>query len=691
MRTFTPTWLLVALGVVSLAAGHAALAADPSQWKCETCPFETGTTGTVDVGAGYVTEDSAKYGDYTGLNQRGGFGIAGGKLRYRGSDGTYGNVSASDLGLDTRSLDADVGREGQYELRLGYSEIPRHFTDTAQTPFLGTGGSLLTLPGGFPAPTTSAMPLGTTLQPYDIGYKRSSLDLGASLQAPAGWQFRVDARHDVRDGTQRGAGSFFSTTSQLVLPVDQTTDQLEVSASYADSRLQASLAYHASMFRNSDDSLTWQNPFTPTVAGATTGQLALAPGNDFQEIAGTVGYQLTPILRASGDISIGRMTQDQAYLAPTLNAGIVLPSLPASSLDGRVDTLDASVRLTATPNAQWRVAASLIHNDRDNKTQSLLYPTVSTDMFVGDPRANLPYSFTRDSAKLEADWRAKNWKLTGGIDYDAMHRTLQEADRTHETSLWARFSTQPRENLGVSAKLLWSQRNNDGYDTVPSQTPQNPLMRVYNMANRQRALGELRADWGVREGMNLGFNINVVDDDYTDTPIGLTGARSTSFGADFSAVLSDETQLRMYAQSEQVKSSMANGQQFAQPDWTGNTDDQFDILGAGVTHLALKGKLELTGDLTLSRAHSDTSIFFGRFGTPFPTAKTSLESVLFTALWHQSPKLSLLGSFAYEHYDSTDWHLDGVGPATVPNLLAFGEQSPRYHVAVIRFAVRYHF
>jgi MtrB/PioB family decaheme-associated outer membrane protein len=691
MGTSTPLWLLAALGALSLTAGRAALAADPSQWTCETCPFEGGTTGTVDAGAGYVTDDSAKFGDYTGLNKQGAFAIAGGTLRHRGKDGFYGNVAASDLGLDTRSLYADVGREGRYELRLGYAEIPRFLTDTTATPFLGTGGATLTLPLGFPASSTSTMPLAATLQPYDIEYKRSRVDLGGSLQGPAGWQFRVDARHDVRDGTQRGAGSFFSTTSQFVVPLDQTTDQIEVSAGYVSGRLQASIAYHASMFRNADDALTWQNPFTPAVAGATTGQLAQAPDNEFHEIVATVGYQLTPILRASGELSIGRMTQDQAYLAPTLNPGLALPALPATSLDGEVDTLDATVRLTAAPVEQLRVAASLIHNDRDNKTSSLVYPTVSTDMFVGVPRANLPYSFTRDRVKLEADWRGKGWKLAGGIDYDTLDRTLQETEQTRETSLWARAAGRPAETLGLTLKLMHARRDNDGYVTVPSLTPQNPLMRKYNLADRQRNLAEVRADVDVGEGMTLGFNASVVDDDYSDSDIGLTGARSASVGADFSGPLTETTQLRLYGQVEEIRSTLANSQQFSQPDWTGRTVDEFHILGVGITHLALKDKLELTGDLTVSRSSSDTSVRFGSFSTPFPTARTDLESVLVKAVWHQTPKLSLLGSIAYEHHDSSDWHLDGVGPDTVPNLLSLGEQAPHYHVGVIRFAVRFRF
>jgi len=191
--------------------------------------------------------------------------------------------------------------------------------------------------------------------------------------------------------------------------------------------------------------------------------------------------------------------------------------------------------------------------------------------------------------------------------------------------------------------------------------------------------------------VSLGFNMDATDDTYSESVIGLTDAHSRSLGVDFSAAMSEETRLRAYVQSEQIWSTMANSQQFAQPDWVGKAKDAFDTLGVGLTHAVMKGKLELAGDVTMARSRNVTTIYFGSFGTPFPTVKTSLESLTVSALWHQTAKLTLLGSLAYEHYGSTDWHLDGVAPGTVPNLLAFGEQAPRYSVGVIRFAARYRF
>ena len=137
MRTSITLRLLSVLG--ALAAAGAARAADTSQWKCESCPFEKGTTGTVDAGIGTVSDSLGQVRRLHRPRQER-------PVRHprrhrapsRGGRLLGPRRGDQDLGLDTRAIAAQGGREGQYSLRLGYSEIPRRFTDTASTPFLGS-------------------------------------------------------------------------------------------------------------------------------------------------------------------------------------------------------------------------------------------------------------------------------------------------------------------------------------------------------------------------------------------------------------------------------------------------------------------------------------------------------------------------------------------------------------------------
>jgi len=697
MKIFSSLHLLAALGVLGAASGASAQV-DTSQWKCTSCPYLKGTTGSVDVGVGHVTDSSQKFGDYAGLDRRGAFAILDGTVSRRGDDGYYADLWGDDLGLDSRRLAGRAGREGLYSLSIGYGEIPRHLTEGAATPFLGSGGSTLTLPAGFPAGDTPSMPLGSTLQPVETGFKIRRLDLGGTLVGGRGWSANLSLRHDERDGTRVASGSFFSTASQFVAPVNEKTDQAELTVAYATRRLQATLSYQFSSFRNEDSGLTWSNPFFPVVAGATTGQLALAPDNRFQQLRGTAGYDITPTIRVSGDLAFGRMTQDEAFLAPTLNPLLAptVPPLPAQSLDGKVDTFNGGVKLTAAPLHGLRVTASYDRDRRDNRTPVRSYPTVTTDMLLAPtPRSNTPFSYTTDRFKLIGDYTGGlpgNARITGGAEHDQRERSYQEVVTTRETTLWGKLAARPIESVSMWLKLAHSWRDNSVYGTsIWFGYAENPLLRKFYLADRLRDSIEARADYAINERISLGISADVANDDYNHSLVGLTSARSTNLAAELAVAFSERTQGRVYVQGQWIRSRQNGSEAFAGPDWSGRVKDEFDVLGLGVKHTAIPNKLDIGADLTISHSHSDVSVENAAAAPPFPTAKTKLDRVALYAVYQLRDNLSIAGSYAYEHYDAHDWRLEGIGPATVPNLLALGAQPANHSLSVLRIALRYRF
>ena len=62
-------------------------------------------------------------------------------------------MKGTNLGLETRSLYAEFGKQGKYRFFVGYSELLANRSDTYQTPYLGAGTGNLTLPSNwvFPA------------------------------------------------------------------------------------------------------------------------------------------------------------------------------------------------------------------------------------------------------------------------------------------------------------------------------------------------------------------------------------------------------------------------------------------------------------------------------------------------------------------------------------------------------------
>jgi predicted porin len=103
------------------------------------------------------------------------------------------------------------------------------------------------------------------------------------------------------------------------------------------------------------------------------------------------------------------------------------------------------------------------------------------------------------------------------------------------------------------------------------------------------------------------------------------------------------------------------------------------------------GKLELSADVGFSRMHNDITVDAGVTSPPFPTVATSIDRLRLRAVYQLQKNLSVVGNWWYERYASQDWHLDGVLPATVSNLLAFGDQPARYRVNVLQLGLRYRF
>jgi hypothetical protein len=147
---------LLAMAMVSSVHAQDATVADLTQ-----------PTSTIEIGAMVVnptnsesrgnvvpnsngSNTSYKFGEYNGLQKQGTTAILNFDLRgggaYDSGDATRYRITGTDLGLETRNLSADFGKQGSFRINLGYDELLRNRSDSFQTPYLGEGGSLFTLP-----------------------------------------------------------------------------------------------------------------------------------------------------------------------------------------------------------------------------------------------------------------------------------------------------------------------------------------------------------------------------------------------------------------------------------------------------------------------------------------------------------------------------------------------------------------
>ena len=422
--------------------------ADPSIYSCKQCVKYTGWRGILDFGLGWVSDDSLRFGNYRGLDEKGFYAAIDGDLHFRNLQGRYFDLYADNLGYDSRELDMRGGNTGQFELRFGWQEIPRYLGYGTQTPFLGAGSDSLTLPADWvKANTTGGMSaLESSLAVAQLKTTRKILDAGATWNFLSNWSFRIDYQQQKKKGTRTlGAGLYYSNSTILPAPIDFTTDLFDMGLSWSNQRAQVELGFISSKFDNGNSSLTWQNPFSsrPELYNF---RAALEPGNKFHQFNLSGAFAITPQIRLSGQAAIGRLTQNDAFLPYTINPLYSDLPLPRESLNGKLDTSTYNIagKLFAKLSKKLSFTARGKWDERDNKTPVDIYTPVVTDLVKTAPRYNSPYSYKRQQYSADVRYRAHRViRLSAGGRQKNLDRTLQSVERTKETSWWGEVKLNP--------------------------------------------------------------------------------------------------------------------------------------------------------------------------------------------------------------------------------------------------------
>ncbi len=662
----------------------------------------------VEIGAGYVSDDAYRFGRYTGLQDEGAYILGDVKAQQYREEGYNWRLRGTNLGLDSRYLRAEGGRQGSQEYFIEYQELPDFINNTGVTPFSGVGSSSLSLPAGFDITTN----LDANLKEFDRHTERKRYGVGASLipRRFRNWKFGVAYHRETKQGVNAIGGSMggtfpglTDTTTAAILPepVDYVTDNVDLSLGYAEGKAQLEFAYHMSLFDNQDRSLSWQDPFAPTRFGS----LALPPRNQFHQFTATGGYQLPRNSRLTGVLSLGRMTQDwnfQPYATapPGLDA-----ALPRNSLDGEVWLKTARLDLTSRPLPKWRFNAKYRYQERDNDTPSDTY-----DYFIADsatpavpPATNRPLSYTRQRLEGDASYRLNPMvSLAGNLGFNGTQRKYADtkANDTRDYTYGGRVKLYPNAELETEVYAERSRRDVSDYTNTPGAgiDPENPALRYYYLADRDRDSIGMRLAYMPYEKITLGFNADYSRDKYDDTAVGLTEAKTPSYTWDVAYQPRPNVTTHAYYTYEKVKSDQAGSEAgLPTPDWFARLEDRFITLGVGGEISKIRGKLDLgieyvfsksTGKIDLNASPPVSSaVSLGQY----PDLDTTLNSLRLYARYNYSETLAFKLGYWYQQYDADNWAVDGVGVTSAPDILLLGEDTQDYNVNVVTASVAYRF
>ncbi|HEX7454581.1 MAG TPA: MtrB/PioB family decaheme-associated outer membrane protein [Gallionella sp.] len=429
----------------------------------------THPTNTIEIGVENTSKDSAKFGEYNGLNKKGvdligNFSVRGGDA-YDGKGLNRWEIKGTDLGTTSRELSGSVSNQGQWNLGLGYGELRHNISDTYQTPLQGPmGGNSFTLPANFGVVntdiTSAAMQKAGTqaltatqlsaFHTQEVHTDRKNTSFTAGYNFDRQWGIKFDYNRLDQSGAKlimvgtdkasAGANGTWGGERNLMLmnPTDYSTDTFSLALNWTGDKGHLTASYFGSKFSDANNGLTFPNPFiggnttgsgtskSYAIAGPATGTiltmpidtLSTAPSNVLHQLNLTGGYSFSPTMKLAGGMSYSRNTQNESYPYAVMQAG----GLPQGSLDALVVTTHADLKLTNQMSKDLTLSAGLKYNERDNRTASSTYNFV--DEGQGNATSvNAPVSNKKTQLEVAGDYRIdRNHRLRLAYEYEEVKR-----------------------------------------------------------------------------------------------------------------------------------------------------------------------------------------------------------------------------------------------------------------------------
>jgi len=667
------------------AAGNVP-APDTSQWTCSQCPFFQGYGGDVEAGVQYADGANAYFGRYTGIDHTGPYADMNATGQWRDSGGNFTDYDLDDLGLDSRAGSIEGGNEGRYELRLSYDGQPNRLYDTAATPYRIDGNTLSLPPGWAAAGSTPGMTgLGSALQSIDLGDERRIVALQGRFNVATQWTVSGEFRHEERTGNDLTSASFLTDAVQLPLPIHYDTNSMEAGVVWAGSHGSLRLGYLGSWFSD-DSAVTFANPYLPIVPGSTAGLLSQPPGNNLQQGTAAGNWQLpwwSTVLNFSG--SVGRLRQNDAFVPMTTLADV--GTLPAASLDGDVHLTHFTGALSLRPLSRLSVRGNLSYDGRDDATTPLAITYIVTDTFPGGTAVTPRYSEDRTRADGGADYTLARWLRIGvGGSYDDKHYGPgQILTSSRETLGWGRAMLTPLDSLSLSIKAGGGGREVSSFNADALPTSENPLLYAYDYAPRDHSFGTVTGSWAATSTLTWTVEGSLAKDDYRLSVLGLSLVHEQRASTTLAWTPSDALSLYADAGYDYLH-QLQNGAGVAL--WSTADTEGFWNLSAG-GHWSPQERWTLSLDYLLAPSYTDIDTTSSGLQQPFPQNWSRLQSARLDVRYQWTKALQVHLHYTREQFGSGDWALQGVGVASIPNLLSLGLQPYRDHVDLVGLTLRY--
>lgn len=701
---------------------------------------------SVTIGAGYSTEDSYRFGQYSGISSEGTYGIGSFGLQgtRQSGEGDYWRLDGDQIGLETTRLAASYRRWGEFSFSLNYEQLPHYRFNDGYTPFNGSGTAVQTLPPGWAGSSSTAgfSALGDSLKQINVDTLRERVTSGLQWHINQRWQVLGEFRHETRQGSDT-LGAIFGTTggnprgSMLLRPVDYQTDELNLSLSYAYPGGQYTLGYNTIRFSNDNTSLRFDNPFDNSqwAVGANfsdgaVGQIGLEPDNVSRQFSLSGTHSFGSSTRLSGSLVSSRLEQNDDFLPYSSVFPAVTP-LPRKDLGGLVDTLQANLRFATRVSNRGNLNLHYYYRDRDNKTPQAIYLRIAGDaglqegLLSSGARVNRIYDLEREKFNAEFRYRISgSTRLNLGLEYEETDRSMLDVATTTEEQAYARLSFNPTATSSAWIKLVRAERDSSAYDAatpfIAGHNPDyvatlvgnelfenDPLLRRYHLTARDR--NELSASFNLfpTDRASVSFLALLATDSYPEARVGLQESDKRSYTLDYSFNPAEDWRGSVYYTFDNYQNRQAGyarrgggnptpffpeSVRLPGNDWWVSSEDRVHSVGSMLQWSVIPDRLNLTLEARRSDANTETNpASIGQGLLPLPDVSTEITSAELSARYRLSESRELSLGWYFERFQAVDWALDDGGIDALSNILLPGNLSPNYSAHFISLSMRANF
>ena len=636
-------------------------------------------------------------------------------------------------------------------------------------------------PGVFPVPSTLRglleVPLPAPVPPQPTAQRQALLEsalgssrlLDLSLRRDMGagtftytptpdWDIGLQYSREKMVGYRPfGTTMYFAFTNELPEPIDYRTHKVKLGTEYAGDKGGFQVDYSNSLFNNQVSTLIWENPFrrTDIVDGPAQGQLDSYPDNSAHNVSFAGALNFPHSTRFMASVVPGWMRQNDAFLPFTTNtalpvcaanftfpalprpaASLCVPSgLPATSLDGKKQTLAMNYKLASRAIPAVPLNFRYRHYDYNNESRSLIFNDyVASDMHVsGMARRNLPMGYNRKNLGLDAGVEfLKNSSATFLYEWERMDREHRDLEQSNENTLGVKFDLNPSDWLLLRGSYKHSDRDAEHYEAQEESFPlgEGPFgmgqihgLRKFDEAARKRHRVEALLQLDPVDAVGFAASYGTTQDDFEHSEYGLE--KDINYNYSFEVTLNPSSAMSFFAEYTREKfnyrqrsrqrtpaSATAAANDSPNNDWESIRRDQVDTWAAGVDgsirNLGGEEKAILSAFYSLSAAKN--KVFTRALGNPALPGYvvTTAENFPDTSnRWHQvaasirfplkagfTPKLE----YRYEKYDRIDFALENVVQYNILDVslvnsifLGVGADIPGYDAHIISASLEYRF